>query len=242
MLGPSHRNSSFSSVVNTALVSAGIGAIKQRSTKDQAKSNKFNIAKWQNSCSSLSRKIDTAQYKIQHYGGLNVSDTTNSILVASLRESTRKKYNPYQQKWHTYCQENNINPVTPNITNVLDFLSNLYDQGLSYSAINSAKSALSHIILIPPHTKLSDHLLISQYDKGVFNLRPPRPKLQFVWDVEIVFSYLEEKGSNNILPDKILSQKLLILLLLLGGQRMNTVFNFEVNNVYYHVMWNFLPK
>ena len=63
----------------------------------------------------------------------------------------------------------------------------------------------------------------------MFNLRPPRPKLQFVWDVEIVFSYLEEKGSNNILPDKILSQKLLILLLLLGGQRMNTVFNFEVD-------------
>ena len=40
MSGPSHRNSSFSSVVNTALVSTGIGAIKQRSTKDQAKSNK----------------------------------------------------------------------------------------------------------------------------------------------------------------------------------------------------------
>ena len=224
--GPSHRNSSFSSVVNTALVSAGIRAIKQRSTKDQAKSNKFNIATGQNSCSSLSRKTDTAHNKIQHYGGLNVGDTT------SLSESTRKKYNPYQQKWHIYCQENNINPVTPNITNVLDFLSNLYDQGLSYSAINSAKSALSHIILIPPRTQnyLTTFLcLMSQYGKVVFNQRPPRPKLQFVWDVKIVFSYLEEKGLNNILPDKILSQKLLILLLLLGGQRMDTVFNFEVD-------------
>ena len=66
----------------------------------------------------------------------------------------------------------------------------------------------------------------------MFNLRPRRPKLQFVWDVKIVFSYLEEKGSNNILPDKILSQKLLILLLLLGGQIMNTVFSFEVGNMF----------
>ena len=73
---------------------------------------------------------------------------------------------------------------------------------------------------------------MSQYGKVVFNQRPPRPKLQFVWDVKIVFSYLEEKGLNNILPDKILSQKLLILLLLLGGQRMNTVFNFEVDNMF----------
>ena len=73
MSGPSHRNSVFSSVVKTALVSAGIGAIKQRSTKDQVKSNKFNIATGQNSCSSLNRNIDTAHNKTQHYGGLNVT-------------------------------------------------------------------------------------------------------------------------------------------------------------------------
>ena len=73
---------------------------------------------------------------------------------------------------------------------------------------------------------------MAQYGKDVFNLRPPRPKLQFVWDVKIVFNYLEEKGLNKNLPDKILSQKLLILLLLLGGQRMNTVFNFEVDNMF----------
>ena len=50
-------------------------------------------------------------------------------------------------------------------------------------------------------------------------------------DVKIVFNYLEEKSLNKNLPDKILSQKLLILLLLLDGQRMNTVFNFKVDNM-----------
>ena len=98
MSRPSHRNSSFSSLINTALVSAGIGAIRQCSTKDQAEPNKYNIATGQSSRSSLGRKIDTAHNKIQYYGGLNVSDTINSIFVVSLRESKRKKYNPYQQK------------------------------------------------------------------------------------------------------------------------------------------------
>ena len=120
MSRPSHSNSSFSSMVNTTLVSAGTRAVRQSPTKDQARSNKFDIVTGQNSCSSLSRKTDTAHNEIQHYGGLNVSDTTNSILVASLRESTRKKYNPYQQKWHIYCQENKINLVKPSITNILD--------------------------------------------------------------------------------------------------------------------------
>ena len=73
---------------------------------------------------------------------------------------------------------------------------------------------------------------MSQYGKGVFNIRPLGPKLQFVWDVKIVSIYLEEKVLNNNLPGKILSQKLLILLLLLGVQRMNTVFNFEKRYVY----------
>ena len=78
---------------------------------------------------------------------------------------------------------------------------------------------------------------MSQYGKGVFNLRPPGPKLQFLWDAKLVFSYSEEKGLNNILPDKMLSQQLLILLLLLGGQRMNTVFNFEVDNIFINTEW-----
>ena len=73
---------------------------------------------------------------------------------------------------------------------------------------------------------------MSQYGKDVFTLRPPRPKVRFVWDVKIVLSYLEGKGLSNKLYDKILSQKLLILLLLLGGQRMNTVFNSEVDNMF----------
>lgn len=114
----------------------------------------------------------------------------------------------------------------------MDFLSTLYDKGLSYSAINAAKSALSHIVFIPPYAKLSDHPLMAQYGKGVFNLRPPKPKLQFVWDVKIVFKYLEEKGTNKELSDKLLSQKLLILLLLLGGQRMNTILSFDIDNMF----------
>ena len=72
---------------------------------------KFDITTEQNSCSSLSRKIYTTHNKVQHCEGLDVSDTTSYI---------HKKYNSYKQKWHIYCQENNIHPATPNITNVLD--------------------------------------------------------------------------------------------------------------------------
>ena len=46
-----------------------------------------------------------------------------------------------------------------------------------------------------------------------------------------MFDYFNQKGENDQLSDKSLTQKLLILLLLLGGQRMNTVYFFTVDRM-----------
>ena len=49
----------------------------------------------------------------------------------------------------------------------------------------------------------------------LFNTRPPKPKLSFAWDVDILFRYFEQQSDNNSLSEKLLTQKLLVLLLLL---------------------------
>lgn len=67
--------------------------------------------------------------------------------------------------------------------------------------------------------------------KGIYNLRPPKPKLSFVWDVSIIFRYFENLGENDILSDRDLSHKLVMLLLLLNGQRMNTIMSFDINQM-----------
>ena len=87
------------------------------------------------------------------------------------------------------------------------------------------------MVQTPPYSKLSDHPLINKFCKGVFNLRPPQPKLTIVWDVAIVFNYFEKKGENQNLTLKELTQKLVMLLLLLGGQRVNTIKQFHVDQM-----------
>ena len=57
------------------------------------------------------------------------------------------------------------------------------------------------------------------------------PKLSFVWDVQIMFEYFRNLGDNSQISDKHLSQKLLILLLLLGGQRLSSVFHFTIDRM-----------
>ena len=70
---------------------------------------------------------------------------------------------------------------------------------------------------------------------GIFNMRPPKPKLSLIWDVDILFKYFEQQGGrgggNCLLSDVTLAQKLIILLLLLGAHRLSTVRAFCINNM-----------
>ena len=87
--------------------------------------------------------------------------------------------------------------------------------------------SLTHIVFLPPCSSILEHPQFIKYFKGVYNLRPPTQKITLVWDVKILFGYFSHRGENAQLSDKSLTQKLLILLLLLGGQRMNTVYFFH---------------
>ena len=102
---------------------------------------------------------------------------------------------------------------------MLEFLSAIFDKGHAYSTTNSAKCA-STIVHIPPYNSLSKHPLINRYITGIFNLRPLKPKLSFLWDMEISFRYFKQQGDNCLLSDIILTQKLIVLLLLLGVHRL----------------------
>ena len=153
--------------------------------------------------------------------------TTVKILKASLRQSTHCKYNNYIKHWLDYSKT--IGKIE--VTHVLDFLSAMFEKGHAYSTINSAKCAISTIIHIAPYESLNKHPLINKYMTGIFNLRPPKSRLSFLWDVDILFRYFKQQGDNCLLSDIILTQKLIILLLLLRAHRLSTIKLFSINNM-----------
>ena len=53
---------------------------------------------------------------------------------------------PLYTKWTEYCCKWKIDPISPPIASGINFLAELYNKGLSYSALNTARSALSSII------------------------------------------------------------------------------------------------
>ena len=66
---------------------------------------------------------------------------------------------------------------------------------------------------------MGQHPLVICLLKGAFNLRPPKPRYSHTWDVSLMLRFLRELGENEELTLKKLTQKLIMLLALVLGQR-----------------------
>ena len=106
----------------------------------------------------------------------------------------------------------------------LEFLMQLYNKGLSYSTLNTARSALSNVITEGECEKFGSLPVVSRFMKAVFETKKSVPKYTTTWDVSVVFKYLEKLYPNNKISLKNLSLKVVMLILLLSGQRGQTVY------------------
>ena len=120
--------------------------------------------------------------------------------------------------------------MSPTIHDILAYLTSMFERGLEYSTISAARSVLSSVLHIPGVTAISEHPLIIRLLKGVFHVRPPRPRYELIWDTDLVLTYLKGLESSKI-PLKFLSMKLVTLLAILSGQRVSTVHRFRISQM-----------
>ena len=69
---------------------------------------------------------------------------------------------------------------------------------------------------------------------GIFNKGPPQPKYLFNWDVETVLDFLSNLPRNDLLSDKLLTLKVLILFALLSASRVSEVTNLRMDYLTKH--------
>ena len=89
--------------------------------------------------------------------------------------------------------------LQPEICELLDYFTHLYNSGASYSVLNSSKCALYHILFSPPYSSILEHQKTIKYFKDVYNFRPPTL-------LRILFDYFSHKGEIDQLPDNSLTQ------------------------------------
>ena len=169
----------------------------------------------------------------QQLQGLGFTSRSIVVIVASWREGTTSQYQTYLQKWLEFCKQKHCDVLSPPLPLTLDFLSMLYEKGLSYSTINTARSMLSSILQLNVNSSIPFGQLpiVRRFMKGLFGLRPALPRYKSIWDLNIVFNYFRERPAAPELSLKKLTLKLTFLLNLLSGQRCQTIKYLNTDNM-----------
>lgn len=128
-----------------------------------------------------------------------------------------------------------------NEVNCVHFLDLLFSQGKSYSTINTARSSLSCFLTNSNGLTIGNSAIVKRFMKGVFELKPPIPRYNFIWDVSVVLSFLGNYFPNEDLSLKVLSYKCAMLLALSSMQRVQTLHVINVENIEFTNDFVFIP-
>jgi hypothetical protein len=125
--------------------------------------------------------------------------------------------------WLKYCGEQNISPTNASIPEAVQFLHHLHTtKKLGYSALNTARSALS-AILQQQGTPFGKNLQVKHYLHGLFNESPPQPRYVSTWDPDTVLQMLKTWAPAHRIDFKRLTLKVVMLILFVSGQRLQTL-------------------
>ena len=113
----------------------------------------------------------------------------------------------------------------------MDFLTALFQNGEGYSAINTARSALSTFFINESGLTIGKYPSVKRLLKGIFKLRPSLPRYNCIWDVNIVLDFLKNFYPYEGMELSILTKKLVMLLALASAQRVQTLQVLKVEDV-----------
>ncbi|KAJ8949104.1 hypothetical protein NQ317_004198 [Molorchus minor] len=129
--------------------------------------------------------------------------------------------------WWNYCQEQGVDPFSINLQSTLKFLLQMIQEKLSYSTLNTYRSAIS--FLCPFNAK--EEKTLNRFQKGYYNINPTSPKYSTTWDPQVVLQFLETLYPLQEITHKQLTEKLSTLLALTSAHRVQTLSLITMNNI-----------
>ena len=149
-------------------------------------------------------------------------------MLQSWRPSTARQYKIYIKRWISFCEQHGESSTTTCVNKILDFLTHLYHENLSFSAIGTAKSTIASFVTCTDEKNLHDNGDLKRFMKGICNLRPPRPKYGITWDVDTVLKFLKTLFPLDKLSLKELTLKSVCLAALVSGQRAQSLHEMDL--------------
>lgn len=154
------------------------------------------------------------------------SKSSTRIMMNSVRDSSKKQYGVYIKQ---YLEFTSIPILDSNHKNLIQFLEHLYNKDLGYSAINTARSAVSTMMELLGKEALGKHRMVCRFMKGIFNEKPALPRYVDTWDPDIILKHLDKTSEGLSLLE--LSKKVTTLITILSSQRVSTIASLKTDDI-----------
>ena len=172
-------------------------------------------------------------YLRARFSAERISPQASSLLLASWREKSGRTYDSLFGKWASWCVERDIDPISGDITSVVNFLADLFHQGYQHRSLCSYRSAISSVHEKVDGQPIGSHPMVSRLLKGAFHERPPQPRYSATWDVSVVTNHIVSLGDNQNLAFADVTLKLVMLLALTRPSRSMDLTNLDIRFRHY---------
>ena len=119
-----------------------------------------------------------------------VPGEASSLIINSRRAGTAQTYESAWKRWSMWCSGRGVDPIRCSINPIMEYLAHLFNLGTPSRTIGCHRSAISayhHPITVNSAlVTVGRHPLVSALMSGINNLRPPKQRYSFTWDVELV--------------------------------------------------------
>ncbi|XP_069828720.1 uncharacterized protein [Dendropsophus ebraccatus] len=142
-------------------------------------------------------------------------------MLSSKKDVTSSIYLKYWRKFCTWCGDIPPDPCKPNMPQILDFLQQGLDKGLSLSTLKVQVSALGCFFDSP----IAEHRWVKRFFKAVSRLKPKISNLTPPWDLNLVLQALTQKPFEPIqeLSTRFLTLKTIFLVAITSAKRVGEI-------------------
>ena len=145
-------------------------------------------------------------------------------MLSAWAPKTISQYNTPINRWVAYCEERGISPLDASVQEGAEFLADLFSSSsLGYSAMGSARSALSAILKPTEGVPFGKHPLICRLLKGMCRQRPYIPKYSVTYDVNIVLNFMDSITISGDKSLEMVTKKFATIMCLLSGHRSQSI-------------------
>ena len=229
---PNGTNSRCSSLASPALVAGSAETSNIPASVNPEQSDPVNGPDRPEPRSSnvSSSSLGRVSHLYQRFQDEGIPTNVADLLIAATRTSTHKTYESSWNRWCRWCSGRQIDPLSSSISDILIFLTEVFNEGLAYRSLNVLRSAISS-----PHPKIDgfsvgQHPYVTRLLKGSLNKRPPKPRYSHTWNVDVMIKYMISLGKNSTLSLKAISMKSVTLFALTCPERISALASLDLRH------------